>query len=126
MLNLKNKTERETFINDYKNWKGSNGKKLGVWKSIPELDLSFYRYEFANGAVLIVTVYKNYETVYENHKPCGKEYMKKHRLCLILPESDSYTNDSHIYGTNYHRTYTLEGCSTGLVIDYMTKNRLTI
>lgn len=49
---LKNKQERENFINNYKAW--------GVWKEVPELNLKFYRYELPTGAVIIVTEYMTY------------------------------------------------------------------
>ena len=125
MLNLRNKTEREAFVNGYKNWTDKKGNALGAWKSVPKLDLTFYRYEFANKAVLIVTEYKEYKTIYEGYKPCGKDYATRHKLCLILPESDGYT-DLSVLGGIYHRTYTLDGCSMGTVVDYMTKNKLAI
>ena len=126
MLELKNKTEREAFVNGYKNWTDRKGKPLDVWKSVAALDLLFYRYQFANGAALIVTEYKEYRTVYKNHKPCGKDYVSRNRFCLILPETDSYVDTSSTSGANYHRTYTLEGCSLGTIVDYMTKQKLAI
>ena len=122
MLNLKNKPEREAFVNNYKSWTDSKGKKLGVWKAVPELDLLFYRYEFANSAVLVVTEYKEYRMIYTDYTAIGRDYVTKHKFCLILPENDSYFDTS---GTN-HRTYTPEGCSVGTVIDYLTKNRLNL
>ena len=125
MLNLKNKTERERFVNDYKDWTNNRGNRLDVWKSVPKLGLTFYRYAFANKAVLIVTEYMEYKTIYEGYKPCGKDYVTRHKLCLILPENDEYS-DSFVMGGIYHRTYTLDGCSMGTVVDYMTKNKLAI
>ena len=122
MLELKNKTEREAFINNYKNWTDKKGKNLDVWKSVPALNLLFYRYQFSNGAVLIVTEYMEYRTVYKDYKAAGKDYVSKNRLCLMLPETDSYFDS----GGNSNRTYTLDGCSLGTVVDYMTKNKLAI
>jgi hypothetical protein len=122
MLNLKNKTERERFINSYKDWTDSNGKKLGVWKSVPELDLLFYRYDFDNGASLIVTEHKEYQMSYkkDSNKPnkMEKECVSKHRLCLIIPSNDTEGI--------YQRTYTPNSCSMGNVIDYLMRNKLSI
>jgi len=127
MLNLKNKNEREAFISDYKNWTENDGvTKRGIWRAVPELNLDFYRYEFANGAVLIVTEYKEYKTVYEKFKSAGKKYVTEHRYCLVLTENDDYTDDSYATSGNYYKTYTLNGCSFGAVINYMTKNRLCL
>jgi len=126
MINLKNKNERETFVKDYKNWIAvDRTTKFGVWKSIPELDLNFYRYEFANGAVLIVTEYKNYKTVYGgDFNSWGQDFVIENKFCLILPDGDNYLDSLHTSGSIYHKTYTLDGCSMGTVVDYMTKNKL--
>ena len=125
MINLKNKTEREAFAKDYINWTAADGiTKLGIWKSIPELDLNFYRYEFANGAVLIVTEYQEYKTDYRSdYESRKKDYITEYKFCLILPENDTYVDNSHTYGEINHITYTLDGCSMGTVVDYMTKNK---
>ena len=87
---LKNKQERENFINNYKAW--------GVWKEVPELNLKFYRYELPTGAVIIVTEYMTYI----GYK---KTYVTSKKFCLILPEDDEYTKE-HTYGAEYLRTYT--------------------
>lgn len=47
LLNFKNKTERENFLSEYKYW--------GVWLSVPELELTCYKYKFANGDELVVS-----------------------------------------------------------------------
>ena len=127
MLNLKNKTEREEFIKDYKNWTKDDGEtKLGIWKSVSELGLDFYRYEFENGAELVVTEFQEYKTVYGNYESRGQTFVTEHKLCLILPENDDYFDASHTAGRVYHRSYTLNGCSLGTVVDYLTKNKLNI
>ena len=118
-LNFKNKTEREEFIKNYTAW--------GVWRSVPELELSFYRYDFANGAVLIVTEYKDYGYIYNsssNWRNNRQDFKTNHRYCLILSGDDNYIDDK--YSTNYHKTYTLEGCGVSIVVDYMTKNKLIL
>ena len=122
MLELKNKTEREAFVNNYKNWTDKKGKNLDVWKSVPALELLFYRYQFANGAALIVTEYQEYRMLYTNYTAIGRGNATKHKFCLMLPETDSYVDA----GGTTHRTYTLDGCSMGTVVDYMTKNKLCI
>ena len=120
MLNFKNKTERESFILNYENWTDSSGKLLGVWKEIPEVGLKFYRYDFATGAVLIVTEYEEYGTVFDGSysAEAKKELTTRHKFCLILQENDSYAN--------HYRTYTLDGCNLWAVTDYMTKNKLLL
>ena len=111
MLNLKNTREREMFIDNYENW--------GIWKSVPEIGLTFYRYDFANGAKLIVTEYQEYRAVYDNsyYISSEKEFVTRHKYCLILPEGDS---------PNHCRTYTLAGTGRIAVVDYMTKYRLCL
>ena len=109
---IKNKQERENFINNYKAW--------GVWKEVPELNLKFYRYELPTGAVIIVTEYMEYVSKYIGGKS-GYEYENicetRQKFRLILPEDDEYT------GAEYLRTYTPDGTSAGTIVDYMTKNR---
>ena len=104
---LKNKQERENFINNYKAW--------GVWKEVSELNLKFYRYELPTGAVIIVTEYMTYI----GYK---KTYVTSKKFCLILPEDDEYTKE-HTYGAEYLRTYTPDNTSVSTITDYMTKNR---
>ena len=108
MLNLKNKAEREAFIEDYRRW--------DIWHSIPEFDFRIYGYIFQNKAMITVTEYKEYHA-------WKKEYVTNHRYCLILPENDDYVDSSSVCGEDYHKTYTPKGCGMGTVVDYMTKNK---
>ncbi len=45
-LNLKNEKGRREWLNNYRNW--------GIWLEVPQVDKTYYRYDFANGAALIV------------------------------------------------------------------------
>jgi hypothetical protein len=116
MPNFKNRAEREAWVKDYKNWKLDDGRAMDIWKSVPELALNFYRYDFANGAALVATEY-NYWNGYTN------ECQRRRRFCLVLPEHDACVDKSSVCGEEWHRTYTLEGCSLGTVVDYLTKHR---
>lgn len=111
MLMLKNKTEREAFVKDYKSW--------GVWKQISELNLEFYRYEFANGATLIVTEYQHYGT-------WKKECKTEHKLCLILPEDDMYVRNTYAYSGAVYKFYDPSDCSINMIVDYLTKNKTVV
>jgi hypothetical protein len=116
MLNFKNKTEREEWAKDYRRWRFDDGRALDIWREVPELGLRFYRYDFKNGAALIATEYSYYSAY-------RKAYQTKYKFCLMLPENDPYIDESRTSGDELHRTYTLEGCSLGTVVDYMTKNK---
>lgn len=48
LLNLKNEKARRAWLDDFRSW--------GVWLEIPQVDKTFYRFDFANGAALIVEV----------------------------------------------------------------------
>ena len=48
LLNLKNEKARKAWLDDFRSW--------GVWLEVKEVDKTFYRYNFANGAALIVEV----------------------------------------------------------------------
>jgi hypothetical protein len=120
MLNLKNKSEREEFVRNYKSW--------GEWTVTAGLGMRHYRYRFANGAVLIVTEWQEYAKKFNDGgsyslKHYSLELVTRNRCCLILPENDTYADNSHTSGEVYHRTYTPDGCSIGTVVDYMTKNK---
>jgi hypothetical protein len=108
MLKLKNKNEREDFVKNYRSW--------GVWKQIHELNLTFYRYDFVNGAALVVTEYQYYSS-------WKKECETRHKMCLILPSDDKYTDNSPAYGAELYKFYDPTGCSMGTIVDYMTKSK---
>ncbi len=48
LLNFKNEKARKAWLDDFRSW--------GIWLEIKEVDKTFYRYNFANGAALIVEV----------------------------------------------------------------------
>ena len=48
LLNLKNEKARKAWLDGFRSW--------GVWLEVKEVDKTFYRYDFANGAALIVEV----------------------------------------------------------------------
>lgn len=93
-LNLKNKTEREKFLDSYKSW--------GVWLSVPELDLTCYKYKFANGDELVVS---------ESYSYYG----------------DCYKADKKVLSVRYHlrdndkrNFFDLSGIAKTHVLEYMT------
>ncbi len=48
LLNMKNEKARKTWLDGFRSW--------GVWLGVPQVDKTFYRYEFANGCALIIEV----------------------------------------------------------------------
>ncbi len=48
LLNLKNEKARRAWLDDFRSW--------GVWLEVKQVDKTFYRFDFANGAALIVEV----------------------------------------------------------------------
>lgn len=107
-LNLKNKQERELFLNSYTQWE--------KWKTIPELGLTFYRWQFENGDTFLVTEYKIPITRYSQHL-VGK---KNH---LLLDESNHGITDNHIPFPEQFFYYNPNGCGMSTLIEYLTKNR---
>ena len=47
-LNLKNEKARREWLDGFRDW--------GVWQEVPQVDMTFYRFDFVNGASLIVEV----------------------------------------------------------------------
>lgn len=56
-LELKNDKVRKEWLDDFRSW--------GLWRKFKELDLEFYRYDFENGASLIVEVGTGYNDYYD-------------------------------------------------------------
>lgn len=79
---LKNKIERERFLENYKDWE--------LWKEIPELELKFYRKVLPNGTAIIATEYACMR--FDRFSPNGSKYKKKYdvKYHLLLAEGDGY------------------------------------
>jgi hypothetical protein len=108
MLNLKNKSERENFLKNYKEWPGCSLNE--VFEEIQ--NLYFYKYTFQNGASVIVTVCK--VTKYEET-----------RYNLIIPSEDDFNPFGTYSGHNSKEflNYNLHGCGISTIVDYMTKRK---
>lgn len=108
-LQLKNKEEREQFLNAYTQWE--------EWKKIPELGLTFYRWQFENGDAFIVTEYQCPITKY-NSLFVGQKYH------LLLDKNIHGRAGSHIYHSEqFYTCYNPNGCGMSTLIEYLTKNR---
>lgn len=106
---LRNKQERENFINNYEKW----GR--GIWKEIPELNLKFYRYEFPTGTQFIVMTYQ----ITGNHFYTGDHICTKYRL--VLSPNDNYDDKYGEYGY-----YDPTGNGRSPLIDYLTKTKAKV
>lgn len=93
LLGLKNKQERSEFLDNYKTW--------GVWLSVPELNLTCYKYKFANGHEVVVSESSCY---FEN-------YIGGQRGCL---RRYHVINDKITF-------FDLSGVAKTYVLDYMTE-----
>ena len=107
LLKLKNRKEREEFINDEKNF------PILVLKN-DELGLTVKRLDFANGAIL-------YRTESYEYLPWLKSLSKRLRFNLV-DDSDRERPKTATSCTDYScKCYTLDGTALGYVVDYMTK-----
>lgn len=107
-LNLKNKQEREQFLNSYTQWE--------EWKTIPELGLTFYRWQFENGDTFLVTEYEIPITQYSQHL-VGQKYH------LLLNKNSHGKSDKHIHYPEQYYKYNPYGSGMSTLIEYLTKNR---
>lgn len=111
-MQLKNKAEREKFLENYKAWE--------LFKEVPELELKFYRYEFPNGTVLIATEYADMKVVrYDGHKAIYEKGTDV-RYHLILSEGDNFKNSCFIFD---YKLYEPSGNSKSSIIEYLTKTK---
>lgn len=94
-LNLRNKEERERWLNDFRNW--------GVWLDVPEVNKTFYRFNFKNGCAIIVEVGAEYWDAYSTDR--GKAH-----------ERISYSIID-----NEHQKFNSQGDSFTMVIQWLTK-----
>lgn len=109
-MQLRNKTQREEFLNNYKAWE--------LWKEVPEIELKFYRFVFQNGTVIIAT---EYACIKFSDYRCGNFEYKKDTAVnyhLILSESDNF-KIGHVEGA--HRLFNPSGDTKGTIIKYLTE-----
>lgn len=108
-MQLKNKTQREEFLNNYKTWE--------LWKEIPELELKFYRKVLPNDTVIIATEYAC--MVFDGWHKVNK-YKKSTSVIyhLLLSDRDNYKAQ---YEEHAYRLYNPTGDSKSAIIEYLTK-----
>lgn len=113
-MQLKNKKQREAFLNTYRNWK--------LLYEAPELELKFYKYIIVEtGAVIIATEYPSFEIDTYNG---GKIKYKKStsvKYHLLLDEGDKYRGDS--YFEREYRAYNPSGHSISTIVDYLLRTK---
>ncbi len=112
-MQLKNKAERERFLENYSNWE--------LMHEVPELELKFYRYEFPNGTVIIATEYAH--MVFADYTPQHRFVYKKSttvRYHLILSENDKYDTG---YSDTAYKLYNPSGDSQSSIIKYLTDTK---
>jgi len=95
-LNLRNKEERERWLNDFRNW--------GVWLDVPEVNKTFYRFNFKNGCAIVVEV--------------GIEYWDSY----ATERGKSHEKISYSIIDNEHQKFNSQGDSFTMVIQWLTKN----
>lgn len=59
---MRNKQERESFLTNYQNW--------GIWKTDPDLELTYYKADLPDGSAIVVTEYASIYTNYSNKHYC--------------------------------------------------------
>ncbi len=94
-FNLRNKEEREQWLKDFRTW--------GIWLDVPEVNKTFYRYDFINGCSIVVEVGVEYWDAYSTNR--GKPH-----------ERISYSIID-----NEHTKFNSQGDSFTMVIQWLTK-----
>ena len=110
-MQLKNKTEREKFLEDYRSWE--------LWKEIPELELKFYRKSLSNGTVIIATEYACMKFL--NFNRGNFEYEKSTGVNYHLLLDSSETFKAQYSDENSFKFYNPSGDRKGSIIEYLTK-----
>lgn len=110
-MQLKNKTERDNFLTDYRSWE--------LWKEIPELEIKLYRKVLPNGTAIIATehacmVFDGWRKVSKYKKSTMVKYH------LLLSDGDNYKVS---YEEHAYRMYNPSGDSKSSIIEYLTKTK---
>ncbi len=118
-MQLKNKAERERFLENYKNWE--------LMHEVPELELKFYRYVFPNGTVIIATEYAcicwaDYDA--DNNKHIF-EKVTRVNYHLLLSENDNFVS-KYKYSETAYKFYNPAGDGKSDIIKYLTNPKLEI
>ncbi len=98
-LNFKNDKARREWLDNFRNW--------GVWIEVPEVNKTFYRFNFANGAALIVEIGIEYTDCYDGK---GRSKENEYKSYSIIDEQRHPKYDSH-------------GISYTLVIQWLSEHR---
>lgn len=107
---LRNKQEREAFLENYACW--------GIWKEIPELRVRFYKYDLPNGARIVAQTYVHPPIPHIPDR--NQEYMVA-EYALLLPEGDDFRGQ-YEYG-HEHTFYRPNGASKSTLIAYLTEKK---
>lgn len=94
LLGFKNETERESFLQQYKSW--------GVWLTVPELELTCYKYRFANGDELVVS---------ESYCYFGDCYKADKKVLQVR---------YHLRDNDKRNFFDMSGIAKTYVLEYMT------
>lgn len=84
-LTLKNEAERKKWLENYRSW--------GVWISVPEVNKTFYRYNFENGAALIVEEDVYYQVNYMRKDQPLMEHIG-HKYAILDERYQKYDDDA--------------------------------
>lgn len=107
---LRNKQERESFLENYACW--------GVWKEIPELRVRFYKYDLPNGARIVAQTYVHPPIP---HIPDRNQEYTVAEYALLLPEGDDFRGQ-YEYGQE-HTFYRPNGASKSTLIAYLAEKK---
>lgn len=111
-MQLKNKKQREEFLNNYKSWK--------LWKEIPEIEVKLYRFLFPNGTAVIATEYACKKLAdYAPGAPLEYKKTTDVKYHLLLAEGETYK--TNFYVINEHRFYNPSGDSKSAIVQYLTE-----
>lgn len=111
-MQLKNKTQREEFLNNYRAWE--------LWKEIPELELKFYRKVLPNGTVIIATEHACMKFACWTKTEAKYKKSISVKYHLLLSDKDNYKIQYEEYA---YRAYNPTGDSKSAIIEYLTKTK---
>ena len=75
LLNLKNRKAREAWLEKYHDW--------GVWLSVPDLEMTLYKFVFANGHELVVSESYYFDSWSKKKQPLIRYHLKSDKCTFF-------------------------------------------
>lgn len=110
-MQLKNKTEREKFLENYKAW--------GLWFECSQIEMKYYRFMLPDGVQIIVSEHTVKYWNYEVKANIDKVNVKYH---IVIPGNIKWPSTSYTNGNEF-KHFNPNGCGITTIVKYLTETK---